>query len=338
MKFDSGRIEQVLAQSQQYVAILFHGDDEGLIRELAGRMVVAVAGSLDDPFRVTDVEREGWSRLADEVAAQSLLGGRRVVRVRDVTDAAFPSVERGLAVSGGGLLVMEGPGLGNKSRIKTLLERRDNTVTVACYPMNDTEIGQLVRSELKGSGIDGRPEAVSWLVSQLGADRALTRRELEKLILYVGDGTTLEIEDARICVGDLSGLSLEDALFAATDGDVAGTDRALELALAEGATPVGVVRAALLHVQRLIRAMVLVQGGMRPGAAAKAVRPPVHFRRDPVFSRALEVWSLSGLQAAASRLWDSERACKRTGSPADILCRSAVIGLSQRAAAARRRA
>ena len=41
------------------------------------------------------------------------------------------------------------------------------------------------------------------------------------------------------CVGDLAGLSLDDALFAATEGDVARADRALELAIAEGATPVG---------------------------------------------------------------------------------------------------
>jgi DNA polymerase-3 subunit delta len=232
---------------------------------------------------------------------------------------------------------MEGPGLGNKSRVKTLLERSEKSVTVACYPMNDQEIGQLIRSEFKASGIEARPDAVTWLVSQLGADRALTRRELEKLVLYVGDGGTLEIEDARVCVGDLSGLSLEDALFAATDGDVAGADRALELALSEGATPVGVVRAALMHVQRLLRAMVHVQAGMRPSAATKAARPPVHFRREAVFSRALDVWTMGGLQAASIRLWESERACKRTGAPAELLCRSAVMGLSQRALAARRR-
>jgi DNA polymerase-3 subunit delta len=336
VKIDSGRVEQVLSGAGQFIAVLFHGDDEGLIRELAGRLVVAVAGSLDDPFRVSDVEREAWARLRDEAAEQSLMGGRRVVRVRDATDAATAAVERCLAGPAAALLVIEGPGLGGKSRLKTLLERSDKAATVACYPMSDQDIAQLVRSECRTAGIAVQSDVVGWLVGQMGADRGLVRRELEKLILYVGEGGTLELDDARLCVGDQSGLSLEDALFAATAGDVAGTDRALELALSEGAAPVSVVRGGLMHVQRLMRARVLMEGGMRSGAAAKAVRPPVHFRRESSFTRALETWSLAGLQVAAMRLWEAERSCKQTGSPAEVICRNVLLAMAQRAASLHR--
>ena len=50
-----------------------------------------------------------------------------------------------------------------------------------------------------------------------------------------GPGGRVDLEAAMACVGDLAGLSLDDALFAATEGDVATADRALELAMAEGA-------------------------------------------------------------------------------------------------------
>ncbi len=71
------------------------------------------------------------------------------------------------------------------------------------------------------------------------------------------------------CIGDLSGLSLDDALFAATVGDVATTDRALELAIGEGAAPVRVLRAAIMHLQRLHRArLAMARGGA--GEAAKS--------------------------------------------------------------------
>ena len=71
--------------------------------------------------------------------------------------------------------------------------------------------------------------------------------------------------------------------------------------------------------------------------AVKSARPPVFFRREGAFQRAVRIWSLPALDLATARLWDAERACKRTGSPADTICRSAVIGLAQRAAVARRR-
>ena len=93
-------------------------------------------------------------------------------------------------------------------------------------------------STLTQAGVTIDRDALSWLSAQLGADRAATRPELEKLALYAGPGGRVDLDAAMACVGDLSGLSLDDALFAATAGDVAMTDRALELAIAEGAAPV----------------------------------------------------------------------------------------------------
>ena len=104
-------------------------------------------------------------------------------------------------------------------------------------------------------------DALAWLSAQLGADRASTRAEAEKLALYVGPGGRVDLDAAMACVGDLAGLSLDDALFAATEGDVATADRALELAMAEGASPVGVLRAGLMHLQRLHRVRLAVDEG-----------------------------------------------------------------------------
>ena len=105
----------------------------------------------------------------------------------------------------------------------------------------------------------------------------------------------MDIAAARECVGDLAGLSLEDALFAATAGEVAAADRALELALAEGAAAVQVVRAGLGHVQRLQRARAamaerhLGRGGDQGGTAAGVLSP-----RSRRFSLALTLWRTAG--------------------------------------------
>ena len=83
--------------------VLLYGDDVGLIRERAARLVRAVAGAPDDPFRVVELERDGVGAIPAEMAALSLTGGRRVVRVRDVGDAAAAPVQAALAGPGGGV-------------------------------------------------------------------------------------------------------------------------------------------------------------------------------------------------------------------------------------------
>ena len=337
MKLDARRVEAFLDNPGTVRAVLFHGEDTGLIREWAARAVRSVAGSLDDPFRVTELDREAIGSLPDEMGAMSLMGGRRVVRVREATDGATTPVQKALAGSGPAFLVLEGAALGGKSRLKTLLDRSDQAATIACYPMEARAIPALVRSALAQDGVSIEPDALEWLSGQLGADRAVTRSEIEKLALFAGPGGSVDMEAARLCVGDLSGLQLEDALFSATAGEVEATDRALGLAMSEGATPVGVVRAGLMHLQRLERVRIVFDDGMPVEQAVKSARPPVFFRREPIFARAVRLWSMASLGQALTRLWEAERACKSTGSPAEALCRSVILGLAQRAAMVRRR-
>lgn len=339
MKIDARRVEELLREPGALRGVLFFGDDVGLVRERAGRLVRAVAGSTDDPFRVVELDRDAFGRIPAEVASLALTGGRRVVRVREAADGAATHVEAAMRGHGEGFLVIEAAGvLPPRSKLRTLFERSAELGAVGCYPADARALAQTIREVLGQAGVGVDAEAVRWLEGRLGADRAATSGELQKLALYAGAGGTVDLAAARACVGDLAGLSSEDAMFAATAGDVAAADRALDLAFGEGAAPVALLRAALGHVQRLHRAALAMAGGLSAGEAAKAARPPVFFRREPVFARALAVWPAAALEGAARRLWEAERSCKRTGAPAESLARAAILGLAWRAAAARREA
>jgi DNA polymerase III subunit delta len=338
MKLDARRVEAFLRDPGTARVALLYGDDVGLIRERGTRLVVAVAGATDDPFRVTELERETASRIDVEMASPPLTGGRRVVRVRDAGDGAVAAVTVALAGGGVGFLILEAPGLQARSKLRALIERATDAAAIGCYPPDGAALAEEIRRALQARGVTAEAEAIRWLEGQLGGDMAVTHREIEKLALYAGPDGRVDIAAAQACVGDLAGLSLEDALFAATAGDVAAADRSLEIALNEGAAPVAVLRATLLHLQRLHQARLAMADGMGPSEAAKAARPPVFFRREPAFRQALGLWTAAALEAAALRASEAERACKRTGAPAETLCRSAVLGLAQRSVAAARRA
>lgn len=339
MKLEAARVGRFLSDPPPACrAVLLYGDDAGLIRERAEALVRAVAGSLDDPFRVAEVDRDAFSRIPDEMASLALTGGRRVVRVREAGDAATSAVQAAVGAGGDSLLVLEAPGLAARSKLRALAERSPAAAAIGCYPEEGRGLQQTIRETLAGFRVSVEAEALEWLVGQLGADRVATRSELEKLALYAGEGGRVDLDAAQACVGDLAGLSLDDALFAATAGDVAQADRALERAMAEGATPVGVLRAALLHLQRLERARIgMDEGWIAAAEAAKSARPPVFFRRLAAFTAALSLWPAAVLADACAAVWNAELACKQTGAPAETLCRHAVLDLARLAAVRRRR-
>jgi DNA polymerase-3 subunit delta len=225
MKLDARRIDAFLRDPGSARAVLLYGDDVGLIRERGGRLVHAIVGATDDPFRVSELERETAGRMAVELASPPLTGGRRAVRVRDIGDAALAAVQAALEVGGPGFLILEAPGLASRSKLRALIERDANAAAIGCYPAEGAALGEVIRGTLQARGVAADTDAVRWLETRLGGDMAVTRGEVEKLALYAGAGGRVDMEAAQTCVGDLAGLSLEDALFAATAGDVATADR-----------------------------------------------------------------------------------------------------------------
>jgi DNA polymerase III subunit delta len=335
MKVDARRVSAFLGDPGRCRVVLLYGDDVGLIRERGDFLVRTIAGSAQDPFRTAELDRGSLPELPAEASALSLSGGRRVVRVRDVTDAAVPAVRDVLAGPGEAFVVLEAPDLPSRSRLRSLVESAADAAALGCYPDEGSGLEDTIRSTLGEHGVKADTEAVGWLASQLGADRATTRQELGKLATYAGRGGRVDLAAAMACIGDMAGLSLDDALFAATAGDLATTDRALELAIAEGATAVGVLRAGLLHLQRLHRMRLAIDAGLSVSEAMKAARPPVFFRRTEAVRRALTLWHAPGLRRRAGVFADAERNSKHTGAPAETICREAILGLARDAVAPR---
>ena len=97
VKIETRQAAAFLRNPAKTRAILLHGDDEGLIRDRGAALTKLIAGTLNDPFQVAELDRDGWPRLADEMSAISMMGGRRVVRVRVRQRPPVPSETRSSA-------------------------------------------------------------------------------------------------------------------------------------------------------------------------------------------------------------------------------------------------
>jgi DNA polymerase III subunit delta len=316
----------------QIRAVLLYGPDAGLVRERADRLARSVCSDLSDPFRVAELTAaalaEDPTRLADEAAQLSLVGGRRVLRVRGASDPQARLFAGFLAdLPGDAFVVVEAGELARASPLRRAFETAAGAAAIACYPDGAREIAQVIRESLGAQRITASRDAVDYLVGHLGADRLLTRTELEKLALYAGEGGRIELDDARLSVGDSAALDLDDAVMAAAEGDARRLDRALARIFQEGTSPITVVRAALRHLQRLHRLVAAVADGIPIADALRSARPPVFFRHEDSFRRQLGRWREVPLRQALDRLAGAERAMKQTGFPAETLCREALSAL-----------
>ena len=319
-------------------AVLVYGPDGGLVRERARRIALSVVEDLADPFRVTELTaaslRDDPARLSDETSALSLIGGRRVVRLRDAGDAAAANLRDVLpsASAADVLVVVEAGDLGPRSTLRKLFENAANGAALACYPDDARALATVIREILGQAGLTATPDAMAYLADHLGADRMVTRMELEKLATYALGASEVTLDDVEAVVGDSAATTLDDIVFSTAAGDLRDLDRALQRAFDEGVNAVAVVRASQRHFQRLHRAAGAVASGRTPDQAMKALRPPVFFKRGAAFLGQLSAWSADRLGGALEMLTEAEIDCKSTGIPAEAACRRALLAIARRAA------
>jgi DNA polymerase III subunit delta len=318
-------------------AVLLFGPDAGLVRERADRLTRTVAGDAADPFRVSELTaaslREEPSRLLDEANALSLAGGRRVVRLRDAGDALGPRLA---ALLGAGataaLVVVEAGDLPAKSTLRRLFDAAPHAASLGCYPDEGQALQHFIAETLKRHGLSASREALDYLAVHLGEDRALTRAELDKLVLFAGSRSApLELADVMACIGDGAARAIDEVALAVADGDQGGLDRTLAHELATGASPITLLRGAGRHFQRLHLVAGLIGDGASPDHALGQLRPPPFGPARERFARQATRWPAGELARALDRLLAAEIACKRTGAPAEAICWRTLAEIAGRA-------
>lgn len=323
-------------------AVLVYGPDSGLIRERMNKLTASVVEDPSDPFRLCDLTdqelRQDPARLSDEAAAISMLGGRRVIRVRGAGDSLTKTIESFVAhPAGDALVLVEGSELGPRSSLRKLFETAENAAALPCYADDARALEAFIRDTLSREGLRAEPAALDYLMSHLGADRGITRNELEKLVLYMGGGgRDVTLEEARACIGDNAASSLDDLVDAATSGDIGALDTALARTRAADVNSVAILNALTRHLQQLHLALARVEKGGDRSAVLKSMRPPVHFSRQATVQRQLQLWSRKRLDRALELALDAENLCKTTGQPDNSVCGQTLLRIAQGARAGKR--
>ena len=342
MKIQPHRADSFLRKPPSEIrAILLFGPDGGLVHERAATLARGVAGDLDDVFRYTEraaaTLKSDPAALVDEALARSFGGGRRVIVVTDAGDGltmAFAALldHPGLADPEAGLVLARADDLAGRSSLRRLFESAANAAAVPCYADDDEALHRLVAGTLREHAVAAGPGVVDFVAGNLGDDRLLNRRELEKLVLYAGRGGTIDIDDAAACIGDSAAATLDDTILAAADGDYLELDRALGRAWSEGMSPVSVLRAAQRHLQRLHRVAILSARHGRPvDEAMKSLRPAVFWKAATRFRGQANRWQPRALEAALVRLTETEILVKSTGIPARAACARALLAVARMA-------
>lgn len=337
-------IERFLGRPDPAIrAVLIYGRDIGVVRDRGHQLAAKIVPNPDDPFDVAllteqDLADDG-GRLEGELAAQSLMGGRRLVRLR--MTAEKPAADKLAAealdrhakgeLNPDAFFLIEAGNLGRESALRKTAEKVAAAAAIPCYEDEPGDVARLVRELLAKDGVSLNADALQVFVQRLPKERGVARQEIERLALYLGPGSgaTATPADLEPFLGVEPESSLFDAASDAFGGKLGDAQAGLRRAAQEGESGPAAVRAIGMHLGKLRRTLTLIKAGAGPQEAAKA--SGVFWKQEREFLRQIRSWSLEELDRIQPQVLDADRACKTAGSPDRLIAERLALTIAGRA-------
>jgi len=309
--------------------ILVYGPDTGLVRESAQRLLGHYSKNDPESLVVLDgseLDAEP-SRLAVEAKMQSLFGGRRVLRVRGASKSLTTTLADLLSSPMDTVVVLEAGNLTPKDALRALVETSKSGRALPCYADTDETLMALIRDTFNKAGIAADPDVVPLLRESLGNDREITRRELDKLLLFAAQSKRLTAKDVLTLCADNAALALDDVLDASAGGEAERLDAAISRALTGGLDAQRLLIAATGHFAQLRRWRMEVDGGRALKDVLDGTRPRPHFSRRSALERQVRIWSEDALTVANERLQLAMLDSRRKSALTETITRRVLLFL-----------
>jgi DNA polymerase-3 subunit delta len=322
-------------------AAIVHGRDLGLVRERAANLGRAVTANPDDPFDAAHLTESDVladpARLEGELAAISMMGGRRLVRLRlsgsSADRPAAEALERHLAgaLNPEAFFLIESEALRNDNPLIKVGKDHEACGLIPCYEDDAGDLARLTREALAREGVSLDARALEAFGARLPHDRGVARQEIERLILFLGHGArgAARLEDLTAFFGVEPDVSLAEAALHAFGGRLGAAQADLRRADLEGESGIPAIRALAGHLTRLRRAAQLRAGGANPQAAAKAVG--VFWKSEREFIRQSTAWTAAELAGPQRDIFAADLACRRTGAPDRLLAERLAFAIASHA-------
>ena len=320
---------------------VIYGRDRGQVRERGEALAGRIVPRPDDPFDVALLNEAELDdgRLENELSAISMMGGRRLVRLRLDSEkggpdrAAADALKRHAegAFNPEAFFLIEAGALGRDSALRKAAEQSKAAVAIPCYEDEAGDVARLVRESLAKDQVGLSADALQLLVDRLPRERGVARQEIERLALYLGPGSgrIAGPEDLEDFMGVEPEASLADAAAHAFGGRLGAAQAALRRARAEGESGPAAVRALGIYLARLRQVLTLHRAGAGLQEAAKAAG--VFWKNEREFLRQARSWSLETLETLHPQVLDADRACKRAGSPDGLIAERLAMSVAARA-------
>jgi len=330
---------------RSYPFILIYGSDRGLAAEYAQIFSQNCGVNLQDDFAVIKLDGDALekdaARLIDEAQTIGFFAGKRLIWLNysgagsksRLTEALKFLLESKLPDC---YILIEAGDLKKGAVLRKIIEDSPQAMALPCYADEGAALQKLIDEVMAEFHCGISEEARLLLQNSLGADRRISRNELEKLGLYGQNSKNIDVEDVKNVLSDGRALNFNAVADAVLSGNIAEFNSEFDRSLAAGTQAFLMLAAVMRQMQQLQNFRFQIeQEGKTSALALATARPPIFFKRKKLMERILSLWNGAKIARAMERLDKTLLDSRKNSALGAALIRQNLLALTVEAARSR---
>ena len=289
---------------------LFLGADEGQSRALAARLLEALGAQKS--IVAAAAVKSNPALLADEAAALSLFGERRLIWIEPAGNDIADSVQALLEAE-----AIESPvvaiagALPKSSGLLKLAEGSPAALAFTAYVPEGDDAVRMVVDLGRRYGLKIAPPVASRIADSCGSDQAIVSKELEKLALFIDATPNSPRELGHEAVDAVGAETAESDFLHLADlallGDIGSLAEAVTRLPSGGSEAVPAIRSLQRRLLFLAPARARMERGERIDGVMASLGRAVFWKEKDRVAAMLKRWSADDLATIAQRIGTLER-------------------------------
>tara|TARA_A100001015_G_scaffold209730_1_gene234892 strand:+ start:4761 stop:5747 length:987 start_codon:yes stop_codon:yes gene_type:complete len=292
---------------------LIYGENEGHKREI----IQVIKNKLE-----RDVESYDETQILnnnelfyEKVFNQSLFEKEKIFVINRCTEKIHELIENILEKNISDVkIILNANILEKKSKLRILFEKDKELIIIPTYKDNSITLVEIAKKFFYNYKISISQETINLLVSRCNGDRGHLKSELDKILIYINDKKSINLEEIYKLTNLAENISINELVDTSLSKNSQKTSEILNESNYKSEDGILILRIFLQKAKRLLSLYEKQNSNLNYDSLINDYKPPIFWKDKPIVKRQLENWSKSKIKDLIANINKTEIFLKKNSS------------------------
>ena len=190
------QLNEVIKKGSYPSFLLVFGPNEGLIRH----DILKICSSFKEDLETDEITINGkaldenYSLIDEEIRSFSMFSEKKIIHLENLKEKHLQYFENQKIENDKILVIIKSENLSKSSKIRNFFEKHKRYAAVPCYEDDMRSTMNLLSQFQSDNKVKFSSDIKNYLLQNLSSDRLISKSELEKILLVIGNAQNKEIE------------------------------------------------------------------------------------------------------------------------------------------------